>query len=76
VRAEFFDKSLAIRKSQSFMHDAEDMASVERQLINLERTRLQYVKERGSSSTVVALDFGLPSSLAYLRAPAVLYFSK
>ena len=37
--AEFFDKLLAIPKSQSFMHDAEDMASVERQLINLERTR-------------------------------------
>ena len=32
--------------------------------------------ENGTSSIVVALDFARPRSLAYLSAPAVLYFSR
>ena len=40
MRGEFFDKLLAFRNSQSLMHDAEDMASVERQLINLGKEAL------------------------------------
>ena len=34
------------------------------------------VDDNGTSSMVVALDLGLPRSLAYLSAPAVLYLSR